>query len=123
MPNYARTGLLIGIGIARKLPGRPGLGVGFTSFQTFGAGLSLIIALHDVRRIAWQPTRMGGIHPIKSFLLPLAGVPGNALDGLSAGEISLLHRPVPGLQEVHAYILSELSESRDLYRGRISGMA
>ncbi|HHT65384.1 MAG TPA: ZIP family metal transporter [Clostridiales bacterium] len=130
--NYARTGLLIGIGIAlHNFPEGLAIGVGFTSFQTFGAGLSLIIALHDVPEgiVMATPMRMGGIHPIKIvFAALLAGVPTGigALTGYLLGEISPyfigLCLGFAGGAMLYITCSELIPESRDLYRGRISGI-
>lgn len=130
--NYARTGLLIGIGIAlHNFPEGLAIGVGFTSFQTFGAGLSLIIALHDVPEgiVMATPMRMGGIHPIKIvFAALLAGVPTGigALTGYLLGEISPhfigLCLGFAGGAMLYITCSELIPESRDLYRGRVSGI-
>lgn len=129
--NYARTGILIGIGIAlHNFPEGLAIGVGFTSFQNFGVGLSLIIALHDIPEgIAMAtPMRMGNINPIKIVIAALlAGVPTGigALMGYLLGEIStsFIGLCLGFAAGAMLYIAcSELiPESRDLYRGRISG--
>lgn len=130
--NYAYTGVLIGIGIAlHNFPEGLAIGVGFTSFQTFGAGLSLIIALHDIPEgiVMATPMRMGGIHPAKIVLAALlAGVPTGigALLGYLLGEISVAFIGLCLGFAAGAMLFitcSELiPESRDLYRGRISGI-
>jgi len=129
--NYARTGILIGIGIAlHNFPEGLAIGVGFTSFQNFGVGLSLIIALHDIPEgIAMAtPMRMGNIHPFKIVIAALlAGVPTGigALIGYLLGEISTnfigLCLGFAGGAMLYITCSELIPESRDLYRGRISG--
>lgn len=129
--NYARTGILIGIGIAlHNFPEGLAIGVGFTSFQNFGVGLSLIIALHDIPEgIAMAtPMRMGNIHPIKIVLAALlAGIPTGigALIGYLLGEISInfigLCLGFAGGAMLYITCSELIPESRDLHRGRISG--
>ncbi len=130
--SLSQTGILIGIGIAlHNFPEGLAIGVGFTSFQSFGLGLSLIIALHDIPEgIAMAvPMRMGGTQPGRVVLAALlAGVPtgigaliGNVLGEISIGFIGVCLGFAGGAM---LYITcSELiPESRDLYKGRISGV-
>lgn len=130
--NHSRTGILIGIGIAlHNFPEGLAIGVGFTSFQSFGLGLSLVIALHDIPEgVAMAvPMRMGGTRPGRIVLAALlAGVPtgigaliGYVLGEISAGFIGICLGFAGGAM---LYITcSELiPESRDLYKGRISGV-
>ncbi len=130
--KHSQTGILIGIGIAlNNFPEGLAIGVGFTSFQSFGLGLSLVIALHDIPEgIAMAvPMRMGGTRPGGVVLAALlAGVPtgigafiGYILGEISAGFIGICLGFAGGAM---LYITcSELiPESRDLYRGRISGV-
>lgn len=130
--HHSKTGVLIGIGIAlHNFPEGLAIGVGFTSFQSFGLGLSLVIALHDIPEgIAMAvPMRIGGTRPLKVVLAALlAGLPtgigallGYVLGEISAGFIGVCLGFAGGAM---LYITcSELiPESRDLYRGRISSI-
>jgi len=130
--RYLHTGILIGIGIAiHNFPEGLAIGVGFTSFQSFGLGLSLVIALHDIPEgiVMATPMRMGGIHPFKIVLSTLlAGVPTGigALIGYLLGEISTafisLCLGFAGGAMLYITCSELIPESRDLYRGRISGV-
>ncbi|HHY81803.1 MAG TPA: ZIP family metal transporter [Clostridiales bacterium] len=130
--NYAKTGILIGIGIAiHNFPEGLAIGVGFTSFQTFGLGLSLIIAMHDIPEgIAMAtPLRMGGVNRFKIVLAALiAGVPTGigAFIGYILGEISMtfigLCLGFAGGAMLYITCSELIPESRDLYQGRISGI-
>ena len=74
--NYLRTGILIGTGIAlHNFPEGLAIGAGFASYQTFGVGLSIIIA-HDLpEELLWRP-HDGRHTPCKRlFWQPCAGVP------------------------------------------------
>ena len=130
--KHSQTGILIGIGIAlHNFPEGLAIGVGFTSLQSFGLGLSLVIALHDIPEgVAMAvPMRMGGTRPGKVVLAALlAGMPtgigaliGYVLGEISAGFIGICLGFAGGAM---LYITcSELiPESRDLYKGRISGV-
>jgi ZIP family zinc transporter len=130
--NYLRTGILIGTGIAlHNFPEGLAIGAGFASYQTFGVGLSIIIALHDLPEgiVMAAPMRMAGIHPAKIVLAALlAGVPTGigALIGALAGEISTefigLCLGFAGGAMLYITCSELIPESRDLYRGRISGL-
>lgn len=130
--NYTQTGILLGVGIAlHNFPEGLAIGTGFTTAQTFGLGLSLVIALHDIPEgIAMAtPMRMGGMDRFKVVLSALlAGVPTGigAFIGYLLGEISvvLISFCLGFAGGAMLYITcSELiPESRDLYKGRISGL-
>lgn len=130
--NYIQTGILLGIGIAlHNFPEGLAIGTGFTAVQTFGLGLSLVIALHDIPEgIAMAtPMRMGGMKRFKVVLSALlAGVPTGigALAGYLLGEISVILISFclgfAGGAMLYITCIELIPESRDLYKGRISGM-
>ena len=130
--NRSHMGLLIGIGIAlHNFPEGLAIGVGFTSFQTFGLGLSLVIALHDIPEgIAMAvPMRMEGTAPAKVVLAALlAGLPTGlgALIGYLLGEISVQFigfcLGFAGGAMLYITCSELIPESQELHRGRISGL-
>jgi ZIP family zinc transporter len=130
--NYIQTGILLGIGIAlHNFPEGLAIGTGFTTVQTFGLGLSLVIALHDIPEgIAMAtPMRMGGMNRLKVVLSALlAGIPTGigALIGYILGEISVvlisLCLGFAGGAMLYITCSELIPESRDLHKGRISGL-
>lgn len=130
--NYLQTGILLGVGIAlHNFPEGLAIGTGFTTVQTFGLGLSLVIALHDVPEgIAMAtPMRMGGMNRLKVVLSALlAGIPTGigALIGYILGEISVvlisLCLGFAGGAMLYITCSELIPESRDLHKGRISGL-
>jgi len=130
--TYIETGILIGIGIAlHNFPEGLAIGSGFTVLPSFGLGLSLVIALHDIPEgIAMAtPMAVGGAGKIKTFLAAiLAGIPTGvgAIIGYSLGNISPLFISMclgfAGGAMLYITCNELIPESRELYRGRISGL-
>lgn len=130
--HYAQTGILLGIGIAlHNFPEGLAIGSGFTAMASYGWGLSLMIALHDIPEgIAMvTPMRIGGIGKFKAFMAAvLAGIPTGigAMIGFLLGEVSpeLLSMCLGFAGGAMLYITcSELiPESKELYKGRFSGI-
>ena len=120
----------MGVGIAlHNLPEGLAIGSGFTAYEAYGLGLSIVIALHDIPEgIAMAiPLNIAGVGKFKVFLYTLlAAVPTGigALIGYLLGEISQIFISIclgfAGGAMLYITCGELMPESRDLYRGRIS---